>query len=120
FAVIRAASSQGMVRQNRRMKSESGRNHFRQSGIDSRRWWRRHPTGPTSQDRRAVRRPVPVRRNGGEAFDFDFDVDVDFEQETIPMSTSNPFDVIITGAGAGGGTLAHALAATGTRVLLLE
>jgi choline dehydrogenase-like flavoprotein len=30
------------------------------------------------------------------------------------------FDVIVIGSGAGGGTLAHALAPTGTRVLLLE
>jgi choline dehydrogenase-like flavoprotein len=30
------------------------------------------------------------------------------------------FDVIIIGTGAGGGTLAHALASTGKRILLLE
>jgi choline dehydrogenase-like flavoprotein len=30
------------------------------------------------------------------------------------------YDVIITGTGAGGGTLAHALAGTGKRILLLE
>jgi choline dehydrogenase-like flavoprotein len=30
------------------------------------------------------------------------------------------YDVIIIGTGAGGGTLAHALAATGKRILLLE
>jgi choline dehydrogenase-like flavoprotein len=30
------------------------------------------------------------------------------------------FDVIIIGTGAGGGTLAHALAPTGKRILLLE
>ena len=30
------------------------------------------------------------------------------------------FDVIIIGTGAGGGTLAHALALTGKRILLLE
>ena len=30
------------------------------------------------------------------------------------------YDVIIIGTGAGGGTLAHALAPTGKRILLLE
>ena len=30
------------------------------------------------------------------------------------------FDVIIEGTGAGGGTLAHTLAPTGKRILLLE
>jgi len=30
------------------------------------------------------------------------------------------FDVIIVGTGAGGGTLAHALAGSGKRILLLE
>ena len=30
------------------------------------------------------------------------------------------FDVIIIGTGAGGGTLAHALAGSGKRILLLE
>jgi len=33
---------------------------------------------------------------------------------------SQDFDVIIVGTGAGGGTLAHTLAATGKRILLLE
>ena len=32
----------------------------------------------------------------------------------------NHYDLIIIGSGAGGGTLAHALAPTGKRVLLLE
>ena len=32
----------------------------------------------------------------------------------------NHFDIIIIGSGAGGGTIAHALAATGARVLLVE
>jgi choline dehydrogenase-like flavoprotein len=36
------------------------------------------------------------------------------------MSTPNHFDVIIIGTGAGGGTLAHKLAPTGKRILLLE
>ena len=36
------------------------------------------------------------------------------------MTTGNHFDVIIIGTGAGGGTLAYALAPTGKRILLLE
>jgi len=36
------------------------------------------------------------------------------------MSPSNHYDVIIIGTGAGGGTLAHALAPSGKRILLLE
>lgn len=36
------------------------------------------------------------------------------------MSTSAHYDVIIIGSGAGGGTLAHALAPTGLRILVLE
>jgi choline dehydrogenase-like flavoprotein len=36
------------------------------------------------------------------------------------MSQSRHYDVIIIGTGAGGGTLAHALAASGKRILLLE
>jgi len=36
------------------------------------------------------------------------------------MATGQHFDVIIIGTGAGGGTLAHRLAPTGKRVLLLE
>src|SRR3989442_3256655 len=36
------------------------------------------------------------------------------------MADSNRFDVIIIGTGAGGGTLAWALAPTGKRILLLE
>jgi choline dehydrogenase-like flavoprotein len=36
------------------------------------------------------------------------------------MSTQNHFDVIIIGTGAGGGTLAHKLAPTGKKILLLE
>jgi choline dehydrogenase-like flavoprotein len=36
------------------------------------------------------------------------------------MSHSRHYDVIIIGTGAGGGTLAHALASTGKRILLLE
>ena len=36
------------------------------------------------------------------------------------MSTSNRFDVSIIGTGAGGGTLAYALAPSGKRILLLE
>ena len=36
------------------------------------------------------------------------------------MSMSENYDVIIIGSGAGGGTLAHALAASGKRILLLE
>jgi choline dehydrogenase-like flavoprotein len=36
------------------------------------------------------------------------------------MSSSDRYDVIIIGTGAGGGTLAHRLAATGKRVLVIE
>jgi choline dehydrogenase-like flavoprotein len=36
------------------------------------------------------------------------------------MAESRQYDVIIIGSGAGGGTLAHALAATGKRILVLE
>jgi choline dehydrogenase-like flavoprotein len=36
------------------------------------------------------------------------------------MSSENHYDVIIIGSGAGGGTLAYALAPTGKRILLLE
>jgi choline dehydrogenase-like flavoprotein len=36
------------------------------------------------------------------------------------MSVQNHFEVIIIGTGAGGGTLAHKLAPTGKRILLLE
>jgi choline dehydrogenase-like flavoprotein len=36
------------------------------------------------------------------------------------MSTSSRYDVIIIGTGAGGGTLAHRLAPSGKRILLLE
>jgi choline dehydrogenase-like flavoprotein len=36
------------------------------------------------------------------------------------MSAQNHFDMIIIGTGAGGGTLAHKLAPTGKRILLLE
>ena len=32
----------------------------------------------------------------------------------------NDWDIIIIGSGAGGGTLAHALAATGKRILIIE
>ena len=36
------------------------------------------------------------------------------------MVADDRYDVIIIGTGAGGGTLAHRLAATGKRILLLE
>ena len=36
------------------------------------------------------------------------------------MSENNHFDVIIIGTGAGGGTLAYALAPSGKNILLLE
>jgi choline dehydrogenase-like flavoprotein len=36
------------------------------------------------------------------------------------MSSQNHYDLIIIGSGAGGGTLAHALAPTGKRILILE
>ena len=33
---------------------------------------------------------------------------------------SKPYDIIIIGSGAGGGTMAHALASTGANILVLE
>ena len=36
------------------------------------------------------------------------------------MAAENHYDVIIIGSGAGGGTLAHKLAPTGKKILLLE
>ncbi len=36
------------------------------------------------------------------------------------MGKQNHYDVIIIGSGAGGGTLAYALASTGKRILILE
>src|SRR3954471_9685527 len=36
------------------------------------------------------------------------------------MASGGPYDVIVIGSGAGGGTLAHRLAPAGQRVLLLE
>src|SRR5712672_1398348 len=36
------------------------------------------------------------------------------------MATDNAYDVIVIGSGAGGGTLVHALAPSGKRILLLE
>ena len=36
------------------------------------------------------------------------------------MTQENHFDVIIIGTGAGGGTLAHRLAPSGKKILLLE
>jgi choline dehydrogenase-like flavoprotein len=36
------------------------------------------------------------------------------------MAVNDPYDVIIIGSGAGGGTLAHKLAPTGKKILLLE
>jgi choline dehydrogenase-like flavoprotein len=36
------------------------------------------------------------------------------------MATNNHYDVIIIGSGAGGGTLAHKLAPTGKKILILE
>src|SRR6516165_1563901 len=38
----------------------------------------------------------------------------------LGMSTSDQYDVIIVGSGAGGGTLANRLAPSGKRILLLE
>lgn len=40
--------------------------------------------------------------------------------EATIMSSGNKYDVIIIGTGAGGGTLAHALAPSGKKILLLE
>jgi NADPH-dependent 2,4-dienoyl-CoA reductase/sulfur reductase-like enzyme len=40
--------------------------------------------------------------------------------EVNRMPYENHFDVVIIGTGAGGGTLAHALASSGKRILLLE
>ncbi len=37
-----------------------------------------------------------------------------------PCTATEHFDIIIIGTGAGGGTMAHALAATGARILVLE
>ena len=36
------------------------------------------------------------------------------------MSTNGQYDVIVIGSGAGGGTLANTLAASGKRILILE
>ena len=36
------------------------------------------------------------------------------------MTNNNHYDVIIIGTGAGGGTLAHKLAPTGKKILILE
>ena len=36
------------------------------------------------------------------------------------MAENNRYDVIIIGSGAGGGTLAHKLAPTGKKILILE
>ncbi|HEY3152125.1 MAG TPA: FAD-binding protein, partial [Candidatus Binatia bacterium] len=36
------------------------------------------------------------------------------------MAVNNHYDVIIIGSGAGGGTLAHKLATTGKKILILE
>src|SRR3954454_16758541 len=36
------------------------------------------------------------------------------------MTNGNQYDVIIIGTGAGGGTLAHRLAATGKKILMIE
>lgn len=36
------------------------------------------------------------------------------------MAENNRYDVIIIGSGAGGGTLAHKLAPTGGKILILE
>ncbi|MGB5914180.1 MAG: NAD(P)-binding protein, partial [Phormidesmis sp.] len=36
------------------------------------------------------------------------------------MTTAQHYDVIIIGTGAGGGTLAHRLAASGKKILVLE
>ena len=36
------------------------------------------------------------------------------------MNSANHYDIIIIGTGAGGGTLAHELAPTGKRILILE
>jgi choline dehydrogenase-like flavoprotein len=41
-------------------------------------------------------------------------------EETIAVSNDNRYDVIIIGTGAGGGTLAYHLAASGQRILILE
>src|SRR5215470_20044792 len=40
------------------------------------------------------------------------------KEEEIPMAT--PYDVIVIGSGAGGGTLVRHLAPSGKRILLLE
>jgi choline dehydrogenase-like flavoprotein len=36
------------------------------------------------------------------------------------MPSNNHYDVIIIGSGAGGGTLAHKLAPTGKKIIILE
>src|SRR5271165_1285562 len=41
-------------------------------------------------------------------------------RERQKMNSDRQYDVIIIGTGAGGGTLAYALASTGKRILLLE
>src|SRR5215813_14644757 len=42
------------------------------------------------------------------------------KREATPMTYDKNYDVIIIGTGAGGGTLAHALASTGKKILILE
>ena len=39
---------------------------------------------------------------------------------TLETAVTEPFDIIIIGSGAGGGTMAHALSPTGARILILE
>jgi len=46
----------------------------------------------------------------------------DFQEKTMPqtISTANPYDVIIVGSGAGGGTVAYNLTKAGAKCLMLE
>jgi choline dehydrogenase-like flavoprotein len=39
---------------------------------------------------------------------------------TVDAGMSDHYDVIVIGSGAGGGTVAHTLAPTGKRILMLE
>src|SRR5690606_159097 len=73
--------------------------------------WRSGPDHPQEVMRARRRRPAGERREsrgprGGTV--------------SVPVSSDRYHDVIVIGTGAGGGTFAHRLAPSGTRVLMLE